>query len=58
MWMIPRMVRWTLDMPIIEYNEEVVKPNIFEKEILMSMLTICTTCLILKLPGCQNRIQR
>jgi glutamine amidotransferase-like uncharacterized protein len=37
MWMIPRMVRWTLDMPIIEYTSEVVKPNLFEKEILMSV---------------------
>ncbi len=37
MWMIPRMVRWTLDMPIIEYTNEAVKPNFFEKEILMSV---------------------
>ena len=36
-WMIPRMVRWTLDMPVIEYSNEAVKPEIFEKEILMSV---------------------
>jgi len=37
MWMIPRMVRWALDMPIVEYTNEVVKPDLFEKEILMSV---------------------
>lgn len=37
MWMIPRMVRWTLDMPIVEYKEGVVNPDIFNKEILMSI---------------------
>ena len=33
----PRMVRWALDMPIVEYTNEVVKPDLFEKEILMSV---------------------
>ncbi len=37
MWMIPRMVRWTLDKPIKEYAENVVNLNIFNKEILMSI---------------------
>ncbi len=37
MWMIPRMVRWTLDKPISEYPENVVNPTIFNKEILMSI---------------------
>jgi hypothetical protein len=36
MWMIPRMVRWTLDKPILEYAENVMDPDIFNKEILMS----------------------
>ena len=40
MWMIPRMVRWTLDMPIIEYTSEAVKPDLFEKEILMSVVDL------------------
>ena len=37
MWMIPRMVRWTLDLPIQEYKSEVVNPDIFNKEILMTI---------------------
>lgn len=37
MWMIPRMVRWTLNLPIKEYKPEVVNPNIFNKEILMAI---------------------
>ncbi len=37
MWMIPRMVRWTLDKPIKKYLENVVNPDIFNKEILMSV---------------------
>lgn len=37
MWMIPRMVRWTLDLPIVEYKQNVVNPDIFNKEILMSI---------------------
>ena len=36
MWMIPRMVRRTLDKPILEYAENVMDPDIFKKEILMS----------------------
>ncbi len=36
MWMIPRMVRRTLDKPILEYAENVMDPDIFNKEILMS----------------------
>ncbi len=35
-WMIPRMVRWTLDMPIVSYNKTAVNPDVFNKEILMS----------------------
>lgn len=37
MWMIPRMVRWTLNIPIKEYKSEVVNPDIFNREILMSI---------------------
>ena len=37
MWMIPRMVRWTLNLPIKEYKTGVVNPSIFNKEILMSI---------------------
>lgn len=37
MWMIPRMVRWTLNLPIKEYKSEVVNPDIFNREILMSI---------------------
>ncbi|MDO5665985.1 MAG: BPL-N domain-containing protein [Bacteroidia bacterium] len=37
MWMIPRMVRRTLDLPIKEYKPEIVNPNIFNREILMSV---------------------
>ncbi len=37
MWMIPRMVRWTLGMPMKEYKQNVVNPNIFNREILMSI---------------------
>ncbi|HPX75111.1 MAG TPA: BPL-N domain-containing protein [Bacteroidales bacterium] len=37
MWMIPRMVRWTLDLPLKEYKSEIVNPDIFNQEILMSI---------------------
>lgn len=37
MWMIPRMVRWTLDLPVNEYKSGAVNPDIFNKEILMSV---------------------
>lgn len=37
MWMIPRMVRWTLNMPIFPYKKEVVNPDIFNREILMTV---------------------
>lgn len=40
MWMIPRMVRWILDKPIKEYAENVVNPNIFNKEILMPITNL------------------
>ncbi len=36
MWMVPRMVRLALDMPIIEYKAAAVNPNVFGKEILMT----------------------
>lgn len=35
-WMIPRMIRWTLNLPIKEYNAQAVNPNIFNQEILMT----------------------
>ena len=37
MWMIPSMVRWTLNMPVKEYKQGVVNPDIFNKEILMTV---------------------
>jgi len=37
MWMIPRMVRWTLNKPIAGYAEKVIDPTIFNQEILMSI---------------------
>lgn len=36
MWMIPRMVRWTLGKPIIPYKETVVLPSLFNRELLMN----------------------
>lgn len=36
MWMIPRMVRWTLDKPLIPYKKEVVRPDFCRRELLMS----------------------
>lgn len=37
MWMIPRMVRWTLGMPIVSYNEAAVQPALFNRELLMTV---------------------
>lgn len=37
MWMIPRMVRWTLDMPIESYQPAAVQPDLFNRERLMSV---------------------
>lgn len=34
--MIPRMVRWTLRMPIKSYKNRAVRPNLYNKEILMT----------------------
>lgn len=36
MWMIPRMVRWTLDKPLISYKEVAVQPSLFNRELLMT----------------------
>ena len=36
MWLIPRMIRWTLDMPRIEYSAAAVDCGRFGKEILMT----------------------
>lgn len=36
-WLIPRMVRWTLDLEYVEYSENAVRPTLFEKEILYSI---------------------
>lgn len=35
-WMIPRMVRWTLRMPVKAYKKRVVNPDVYNREILMS----------------------
>ncbi len=37
MWMVPRMVRWTLGKELKPYKKEVVQPTLFEREILMSI---------------------
>ena len=36
MWMIPRIIRWTLHMPIKAYKDRVVNPNLYNREILMA----------------------
>lgn len=36
-WLIPRMVRWTLDLEYVGYSENAVRPTLFEKEILYSI---------------------
>lgn len=36
-WLIPCMVRWTLDLEHVEYSENAVRPTLFEKEILYSI---------------------
>lgn len=36
MWMIPRMVRWTLRMPVVAYLKRVVNPDLYNREILMT----------------------
>lgn len=35
-WMVPRMIRWTLQREFVPYSEKVVNPGVFTKEILMS----------------------
>ncbi len=35
-WLIPRIVRWTLNREIITYSENAVRPDLFEKEILFN----------------------
>lgn len=36
LWMIPRMVRWAANAPLISYKKEVINTELFNKEILMS----------------------
>lgn len=48
MWMIPRMVRWTLNMPAIAYKEEVVLPGLFNKELLMNVQDLKQEAILLK----------
>ena len=36
MWMIPRMVRWTLRMPVVAYSKRVVNLDLYNREILMT----------------------
>lgn len=35
-WLIPRMVRWTLNKAYVTYNEKIVRPALFGKEILFN----------------------
>ncbi len=35
-WMIPRMVRWTLRMPVKAYKKRVMNPDVYNREILMT----------------------
>ena len=37
MWMIPRMVRWTLGKPLLSYQEAAVRPDLFNSERLMTV---------------------
>lgn len=37
MWLIPRMVRWTLDKPIVSYKATAVQPSLFNRELLMTI---------------------
>lgn len=37
MWIIPRMVRWTLNKPLVAYKQEAVVPGLFNRELLMSL---------------------
>lgn len=37
MWMIPRMVRWTLNKPFIPYQQDAVQPALFDRELLMTV---------------------
>lgn len=34
-WMVPRMVRWTLRKPILAYSNRVVNPDVYNRELLM-----------------------
>ena len=36
MWMIPRMVRYTLDKPLISYQQAAVQPGLYDRELLMT----------------------
>lgn len=36
LWMIPRMVRWTLNKPLIPYASAAVQPALFDRELLMT----------------------
>lgn len=36
LWMIPRMVRWTLHKPLIPYAPAAVQPALFDRELLMT----------------------
>ena len=36
MWMIPRMIRWTLGKPLISYKENTVQPALPQRELLMT----------------------
>ncbi len=35
-WMIPRMVRWALDKELVSYSDAVVRPQIYQEEILFT----------------------
>lgn len=53
MWMIPRMVRWTLDKPIVAYQPVAVQPSLFNRELLMSIADLKeeSACFITLLDG-------
>ena len=38
-WMTPRMVRWVLNKPLVSYPDTVVRPDIYDKEILFDKET-------------------
>ena len=56
-WLIPRMVRWTLNKEYVTYSDNAVRPTLFEKEILFNkdMLKRESTCYPIFLYGSADK---